>query len=109
MAEFTYGIKAVIDKDILPTLVDKLDQEEEESILILILRLLNITLEGELATGLVLNTHVLEHLNELLTSPNASIRRLAADSLGSISYDEIGKMATLEAESIRPLCRMLTD
>ena len=59
--------------DILPTLVDKLDKEEE-SILILILRLLNITLEGELATGLVLNTHVLEHLNELLTSPNQHIR-----------------------------------
>ena len=59
LAEFTYGIKAVIDKDILPTLVNKLVEEDEESILILILRLLNITLEGELATGLVLNTHVL--------------------------------------------------
>ena len=109
LAEFTYGIKAVIDKDCLPELVDKLVAEDEESILILIIRLLNIALEGELATGLVLNTHVLERLNGHLASPNAHIRRLAAESLGSISYDEIGKMATLEAESITPLCRMLTD
>ena len=109
LAEFTYGIKAIIDKDILPTLVQKLVDEEEESILILIIRLLNIALEGELATGLVLNTHVLERLNDHLASSNADIRRLAAESLGSISYDEIGKMATLEAESITPLCKMLTD
>jgi len=109
LAEFTYGIKAVIDKDILPTLVNKLVEEDEESILILILRLLNITLEGELATGLVLNTHVLQRLNDHLGSVNAHIRYLAAESLGSISFDEIGKMATLEAESITPLCKMLTD
>jgi hypothetical protein len=109
LAEFTYGIKAVIDKDCLPELVDKLVAEDEESILILIIKLLNIALEGELATGLVLNTHVLERLNGHLASPNAHIRRLAAESLGSISYDEIGKMATLEAESITPLCKMLTD
>jgi hypothetical protein len=109
LAEFTYGIKAVIDKDILPTLVDKLVDEQEESILILILTLLNIALEGELATGLVLNTHILVRLNEHLASTNHEIRRLAAESLGSISYDEIGKMATLEAGSIEPLCNMLTD
>lgn len=93
----------------MPTLVDKLVEEEEQVILILILRLLNITLEGELATGLVLNTHVLQRLNDHLGSSNSEIRRLAAESLGSISYDEIGKMATLEAGSITPLCKMLTD
>ena len=75
----------------------------------MILRLLNIALEGELATGLVLNTHVLARLNDHLASANCDIRRLAAESLGSISYDEIGKMATLEAGSIAPLSKMLTD
>lgn len=109
LAEFTYGVKAVIDKDILPTLVDKLIDEKEESILVLILRLLNITLEGELATGLVLNTHILQRLNDHLGSSNEFIRQLAADSLGSVSYDEIGKMATLEAGSIDGLCNMLGD
>ena len=109
LAEFTYGIKSVIDKDILPVLVDKLVAESEENILILILRLLNICLEGELATGLCLNTHILQRLNGHLKSTNHEIRRLAAESLGSISYDEVGKLATLEAESITPLCEMLTD
>ena len=63
-------MKSVIDKDILPTLVDKLVAEREETILILVIRLLNILLEGELATGLVLNTHVLHRLNEHLKSSN---------------------------------------
>lgn len=37
LAEFTYGIDAVIDYDILPVLVDKLILEKEEEILILVL------------------------------------------------------------------------
>lgn len=74
LADFTYGVKSVIDKDILPTLVDKLVAEREEEILILVLRLMNILLEGELATGLVLNTHVLQRLNDHLRSGNCYIR-----------------------------------
>jgi hypothetical protein len=68
LSEFTFGIKAIIDKDILPILVEKLVAEKEESIVILVLRLLNILLEGELATGLVLNTPVIRHLNHHLKS-----------------------------------------
>jgi hypothetical protein len=109
LADFTYGVKSVIDKDILPTLVDKLVAEREEEILILVLRLLNILLEGELATGLVLNTHILQRLNDHLKSGNWNIRQLASESLGSISFDEVGKLATLEAGSVEGLCVMLTD
>lgn len=109
LSEFTFGIKAIIDKDILPILVEKLVAEKEESIVILVLRLLNILLEGELATGLVLNTPVIRHLNHHLKSLNHEIRRLSAESLGSISYDEVGKLAVLEADSVEPLSAMLTD
>ena len=109
LSEFTFGIKAIIDKDILPILVEKLVAEKEEPIVCLVLRLLNILLEGELATGLVLNTPVIRHLNHHLKSLNHEIRRLSAESLGSISYDEVGKLAVLEAESVEPLSLMLTD
>jgi hypothetical protein len=34
---------------------------------------------------------------------------LASESLGSISFDEVGKLATLEAGSVEGLCVMLTD
>jgi HEAT repeat protein len=34
---------------------------------------------------------------------------LAAENLGSISYNVDGKRQTIEAESIPPLCDMLSD
>lgn len=109
LAQFIYGINSIIDGDILRILVDKLVAEREDVILILILRLMNILLEGDLATGLLLNTPVLERLNMHLTASNWEIRKLAAENLGSISYNEMGKRSTIEAESIPPLCNMLTD
>ena len=99
----------MIDSDILRILVDKLTDESEGSILILILRLMNILLEGDMATSLLLGTHVLERLNGHLKSKNWEIRRLAAENLGSISYNQKGKYETIEADSIPPLCEMLTD
>ena len=59
LAQFTYGVNAVIETDILRILVDKLVAEKEEAILILILRLMNILLEGDMATSLFLATPVL--------------------------------------------------
>lgn len=109
MAQFTYGINAIIDSDILRILVDKLIVEQEEPILVLILRLINILLEGDLATSLILNTPVLERLNAHLKSQNWEIRKMSAENLGSISYNVIGKRSTIDAESIAPLCEMLTD
>lgn len=109
LAQFTFGIEAIIDTDILRTLVEKLDKEKEEEILILILKLMNILLEGEMATPIFLNTPVLVRLNGHLKSRNWQIRQLSAENLGSISYNEAGKEATIDAESIEPLCVMLTD
>lgn len=109
LAQFIYGINSIIDNDILRILVDKLVAEREDEILILILRLMNILLEGDLATSLMLNTPVLERLNMHLAAANWEIRKLAAENLGSISYNEMGKRSTIEAESIPPLCNMLTD
>jgi HEAT repeat protein len=70
---------------------------------------MNICLEGDLATSLLLNTPVLARLNMHLTSHNWEIRKMSAENLGSISYNVMGKRATIEAESIPPLCDMLTD
>ncbi len=109
LAQFIYGITSIIDSDILRVLVDKLVAEREDSILILILKLINILLEGDLATSLLLNTPVIERLNMHLKASNWEIRKLAAENLGSISYNVMGKRATIEAESIPPLCDMLTD
>ena len=109
LAQYVYGITSIIDNDILRVLVDKLVAEREEIILILILKLMNILLEGDLATSLLLNTPVLERLNMHLTSNNWEIRKLSAENLGSISYNVMGKRSTIEAESIPPLCNMLTD
>lgn len=47
IAEFTYGVDEVIRLMILPVLVDKLVDEKNEDILILILTLLKILNEGE--------------------------------------------------------------
>ena len=34
---------------------------------------------------------------------------MSAENLGSISYNVMGKRSAIEAESIPPLCEMLTD
>lgn len=109
LAEFTFGIESIVYTDILRILVEKLVEEKEDDILCLIMQLLNILLEGEQATDLVLSTPVLSRLNGHLASKNWRIRRLAAENLGSISYNVIGKKSTIEAKSIPPLCQMLSD
>jgi len=70
LAQYVYGVTSVIDADILRVLVDKLVGESETPILILILELMAILMEGDLATSLVLNTPVLERLNSHLVSTN---------------------------------------
>jgi HEAT repeat protein len=77
--------------------------------MILIMKLLSMLLEGEMATDLVLSTPVLQRLNGHLKSPNWKIRQLAAENLGSISYNVMGKSATIDAKSIPPLCELLSD
>ena len=49
IAEFTFGIDSVISFNIIPVLVDKLNDEKNEEILILILCLLKILIEGDAA------------------------------------------------------------
>lgn len=109
LAQFVYGIQSIIDTDILRILVDKLVAEKEDVILVLILKLMNILLEGDLATSLLLNTPVLGRLNSHLKAANWEIRKMSAENLGSISYNVLGKSSTIEAQSIPPLCDMLTD
>ncbi len=109
LAEFTQGIDAVIDAEIMPVLVDKLVLEKQESILILILTLMKILLEGERAPLIILSTPALQRLNSHLASKSAGIRELAALNIGSISYNMKGKERTIEAQSIPPLTQMLFD
>ena len=49
IAEYTFGIDSVISFNIIPVLVDKLNDEKNEEILILILTLLKILIEGDAA------------------------------------------------------------
>lgn len=109
LAQFTFGMQAIIDADILRVLVDKLVQEKEPEILILILELMEQLLHGDMATPFVLNTPVLERLNSHLVSREWRIRQLAAQNLGSISFNVEGKRQTIEEKSIPPLCEMLSD
>ena len=109
IAQFTYGIQSVLEGDILRILVDKLVREKEDEILVLILRLISILLEGATGTELILQCPILSRLNGHLKAKNWEIRKLAAENLGSISYNQAGKEATIEAESIPPLCEMLSD
>lgn len=109
LAEFRFGIDSVIDAGIIPTLVDKLVLEKEESILILILSLMKVLSEGDKAPGILLGTPVLARLNSHLVSKNPKIRELAALNIGSISYNTLGKERTIEAKSIQPLTNMLHD
>ena len=109
VAEFTFGIDQIISYDIIHVLIDKLVEEEDEDILILILKLLKLLCEGENAPTVVQNSDALERLNYHLESQNARIREYAALNLGSISYNQIGKTQTIDAGSIDPLCEMLSD
>jgi len=109
LAEFRFGIDAIIDAGILPILIDKLVLDKEESILILILTLLKVLAEGEKAPSILLGTPALARLNGHLGSKNAKIRELAALNIGSISFNVHGKERTIEAHSIEPLTRMLFD
>ena len=109
LAEFRFGVDAVIDSGIIPTLVDKLVIEKEETILILILTLMKVLAEGEKAPMILLNAPSLARLNTHLVSKNARIRELAALNIGSISFNVLGKERTIEAKSIEPLTKMLFD
>ncbi len=109
LAQTTFGIDSIINFDILPVLIDKLVLEKDQDILVLILTLLKILSEGELAPTTLLNTPVLSRLNSHLVSKKEAIRELAALNLGSISYNHRGKEKTIEAKSIEPLCNMLFD
>ena len=96
LAKFTFGMQAIIDADILRVLVDKLVEEKEPEILILILELMELLLHGDMATPFVLNTPVLDRLNTHLASTEWRIRQLAAQNLGSISFNVDGKRQTIE-------------
>jgi hypothetical protein len=109
VAEYTYGIDSIINFNIIPVLVDKLIQEENQQILILILSLLKILMEGELAPMVIQGSDAIPRLNKHLKSSESEIRELAALNLGSVSYNGIGKELCIDAGSIPPLCDMLTD
>ena len=109
LAEFTYGIDSIITFNIISILIDKLVQEKTNEILILILELLKILLEGESAAMVVQGSEILQHLNDHLVSKHPKIREMSAMNLGSISFNSIGREQTIEADSIPPLCNMLTD
>jgi len=91
LCEFTYGVESFYDCGILGDLVKQLAQEKDEHIMVLILTLLNILLDAEMVTRALLNSNVLELLNGHLTSRRWEIRQLAAENLGSISFNEAGK------------------
>ena len=111
LSEFMYGISSVIDYEInvIEILVNRLVLEVEESILVLVLKLMNILLEGGRSQSIILTTLAHPRLNEHLGSENEVIRALAARNLGSISFNERGKEATIKAETIPLLCKMLHD
>jgi hypothetical protein len=53
IAEYTFGIDSIINANILPFLNEKLVDEKEPKILILILKLLKTLNEGEMAPMIV--------------------------------------------------------
>ena len=69
LAEFTHGVDQVINFNIIPVLIDKLVEEKVELILILILKLLKILNEGELAPMVIQGQDSLQRLNRHLKSP----------------------------------------
>jgi HEAT repeat protein len=91
IAEYTFGIDSVISFNIIPVLVDKLNDEKNQEILILILTLLKILIEGDAAPLVIQGSDVLPRLNHHLQSDHFKIRELAALNLGSISYNSLGK------------------
>lgn len=70
---------------------------------------MKILLEGGRAQSIVLTTSAHSRLNDHLSSESREIRELSALNLGSISYNERGKEATISADSIPILCKMLDD
>ena len=62
-------------------------EEKIEVIMILILTLLKVLMEGEMAPMVIQSSDALGRLNSHLTSPEYKIRELSAMNLGSISYN----------------------
>ena len=106
LGDFLYGIDAIIENDanVIQVLVDRLVLEQDETILILVLKLLKTLLEGGRAQSIILTTLAHSRLNDHMSSINPEIRELAALNLGSISFNERGKEVTIKAESIPILC-----
>jgi len=109
LSEHVDGTDGVLKNNILEILVDKLLEEKEEDILLVILQLMKRLLYGEGAIGRILKTQAITRLLILLEKSNELIREFAALNLASISFPEDGKAAVESLEAVIPLCKLLSD
>ena len=81
LVKFRDGADAVYQNGVLEILVDKLLEEKEESVLVLVLLLLKAILGVEDATLKGLETPIIGRLTQLLTSSNAKVINISSFEL----------------------------
>jgi len=104
-----YGCLYLIENELVPILVDKILEEKVQYLLIKTLDILKLLLEGEGGTDSFLETPGIKRLKGLLTHDNPEIRQRAVTDLGSVSFSENGKRATVYESCTLPVCELLTD
>jgi hypothetical protein len=93
----------------VPILVDKILAEKVQVLLIKVLDIIKLLLEGEGGTDSFLKGPGIARLKGLLKHENFSIRQKAVTDLGSVSFSEQGKRATVYESCTLPVCDLLTD
>lgn len=104
-----FGCLYLIKNGLVPILVDKILEEKEQVLLIKVLDIIKLLLEGEGGTDSFLGTPGIARLKGLLQHENYLIRQRAVTDLGSVSFSENGKRATVYESCTLPVCELLTD
>ena len=109
ISEYRKGYDAVVDFGLLPDLVDLLEEEKVNKIIVLALSLLRQLCEAETASNTLLETPVLERVNEHLQSEDIEVRKKAVANISALSFKLIGKKKIILAKSIPILCKLLNE
>lgn len=105
-----YGCLYLIKNGLVPILVDKILAEKVQVLLIKVLDIIKLLLEGEGGTDSFLSYPPgIARLKGLLKHANFRIRQRAVTDLGSVSFSEQGKRATVYESCTLPVCDLLTD
>ena len=107
LVDFREGVDYLLNKHLIPRLIDKIDTEQSVEILKLLLTLVNLLIGGEAGQFQILQTASIQKFNKLLFHYDLEVRVLSANCLTSISFNELGKREEIKQGCVTQLCILM--